>query len=129
MSLSVDAIDSISNQLNSRLLDLRKSIGDNLSTSHLQGACEQGGNDRGDESNHELQINLELTQANRDSDEQRLIEEALERLKTGAFGICVNCDNEINAQRLVANPIAKRCLDCQAAHEDHQDERDSTPSL
>ena len=129
MSLSADAIDSCSKQLNNRLLDLRKSIGANLSTSHLEGASEQGGNDRGDESSHELRINLELTQANRESDELRLVEEALERLQTGQFGNCINCDNQITEQRLLANPIAKRCLECQTAHENNQDERDSTPSL
>lgn len=46
--------------------------------------------------------------------EKRLqdIIDALERMKNGAYGICVNCNKEIPLERLKANPAAKTCIKC-----------------
>jgi DnaK suppressor protein len=41
------------------------------------------------------------------------IETALRRIETGAFGICVECDEEIPVKRLRVRPDATLCLDCQ----------------
>jgi RNA polymerase-binding protein DksA len=38
--------------------------------------------------------------------------EALERIETGTFGHCANCDQEISLERLKANPSAKTCTEC-----------------
>ncbi|MEO5760823.1 MAG: TraR/DksA C4-type zinc finger protein, partial [Vicinamibacteria bacterium] len=43
----------------------------------------------------------------------RNIEDALDRLKTKSFGICVECDDRIPPVRLEALPFAERCLGCQ----------------
>ncbi|MEM6705459.1 MAG: TraR/DksA family transcriptional regulator [Acidobacteriota bacterium] len=42
-----------------------------------------------------------------------LIEEALQRLDDGTFGICLNCGTQIAEERLQAVPWAKYCIDCQ----------------
>ncbi len=44
-------------------------------------------------------------------------EDALGRMAKGLFGICINCNNEILSERLIAFPTAKRCVRCQAVHE------------
>jgi DnaK suppressor protein len=52
--------------------------------------------------------------------EQRLlkaIEEALDRLKEGTYGICAACAHAINSRRLLAVPNAKLCLHCQEEKE------------
>lgn len=41
------------------------------------------------------------------------IEDALSRLKLGAYGTCANCDEEIGPKRLRAVPWARFCLKCQ----------------
>jgi DnaK suppressor protein len=41
------------------------------------------------------------------------IETALRRIDVGAFGICVECDEEIPVKRLRVRPDATLCLDCQ----------------
>jgi len=48
--------------------------------------------------------------------EKRLdaINKALERIKNGTYGICVNCGKPIPEKRLEVMPEADRCLDCQA---------------
>ena len=40
------------------------------------------------------------------------IEGALSRIKSGAYGYCFICDEEIAALRLVADPTSTRCMAC-----------------
>jgi RNA polymerase-binding transcription factor DksA len=47
------------------------------------------------------------------------VDEALERLKKGTYGICLDCGEPIDRARLNALPAAKRCLDCQRRLEIH----------
>lgn len=46
-----------------------------------------------------------------------LIEEALERIDDDEYGVCQNCEQEINAKRLAAIPWARYCLNCQELKE------------
>lgn len=45
------------------------------------------------------------------------IETGLERLRSGAFGVCEQCHGEIPMPRLRALPTARRCLACQSIRE------------
>lgn len=47
----------------------------------------------------------------------REIEEALERIDAGEYGVCVDCGARIGTKRLKALPWAARCLACQEAQE------------
>ena len=51
------------------------------------------------------------------SDENRralqLVTEALERMKEGTYGQCVECQEEVQPKRLEAVPWARHCFDCQ----------------
>mgnify|MGYP001051300580 CR=1 FL=1 len=40
------------------------------------------------------------------------INNALERIARGNYGVCENCNQEISEERLLASPEAKLCLDC-----------------
>jgi len=60
---------------------------------------------------------VDLAEAQRDLAELRDIEAANARLAGGTYGICADCGAAIAAARLSAYPTAKRCTDCQAAHE------------
>ena len=93
------------------------------------GHIERGGVDRGDESNQALESGMEMTQADRATYELSLVNGALDRLDKGEFGVCMDCGEMVERARLLANPIAKRCLACQSRHEEDFDERDATPSL
>lgn len=42
---------------------------------------------------------------------------ALRRIETGEFGVCIDCEEEMNAKRLAAIPWAQRCVPCQEKHE------------
>jgi len=41
------------------------------------------------------------------------VNRALKRIKDGTYGICTNCGNLINSERLEALPYAELCIDCQ----------------
>lgn len=43
----------------------------------------------------------------------RGIESALSRLRSGSYGVCVDCTDEIAEERLRALPFAIRCRSCQ----------------
>ena len=45
------------------------------------------------------------------------IDEALESIKNGTYGICKNCGGLIQKPRLQALPFAKNCIRCQSLHE------------
>src|SRR5512147_2092440 len=54
----------------------------------------------------------------------RQVDAALERLDGGSFGICDVCHESIEADRLLANPLARTCLDHLERHEQEALERD-----
>jgi DnaK suppressor protein len=45
------------------------------------------------------------------------IERSLADIKSGKYGVCVDCERHIGQKRLSANPTAIRCTPCQAKHE------------
>jgi DnaK suppressor protein len=47
----------------------------------------------------------------------QLIDESLKRIKAGDYGLCANCEEEINQKRLDAVPWAKYCINCQEKQE------------
>ncbi len=55
--------------------------------------------------------------------EQKLlskIEEALERVDEGEFGICDDCGEDIGTKRLQARPVTTLCIDCKTIQEQRE---------
>jgi RNA polymerase-binding transcription factor len=50
----------------------------------------------------------------------QLVDEALVRLDTRRFGVCVACEDDMNLKRLEAVPWARLCLACQEKQESGQ---------
>ncbi|QQS39606.1 MAG: TraR/DksA family transcriptional regulator [Acidobacteriota bacterium] len=57
--------------------------------------------------------NVMLAVSENESKQLTLINEALERIEDDEYGLCQNCESEINPKRLNAVPWARYCLDCQ----------------
>ena len=47
-----------------------------------------------------------------------LIDDAIERLANGEYGICMDCGGKISEARLMARPYAIFCIDCKSRHEE-----------
>ncbi len=45
------------------------------------------------------------------------VERARQRLAGGVIGVCNDCGGDIAVARLLANPVAVRCIDCESRHE------------
>jgi len=48
------------------------------------------------------------------------LDEALERIESGTYGICRSCGKEISKTRLEAVPNATQCIDCKTVEEKKQ---------
>ncbi|MBP1717978.1 MAG: transcriptional regulator, TraR/DksA family [Deltaproteobacteria bacterium] len=67
--------------------------------------------DRADtERTHEISVLLSL----RDKERLLAIDEALEKLREGTYGVCEECGDEIGPERLKAMPLARLCVPCQS---------------
>lgn len=60
---------------------------------------------------HDEFVSLHLNSM--DYGQLRLIEEALDRLSSGDYGVCLSCEEPIPAKRLSAIPWARYCVACQ----------------
>ncbi len=65
---------------------------------------------------HEVSILLSV----RDKKKLWAIEEALEKVQEGTYGVCEECGDEIGAGRLEAMPLARLCVSCQSQLEKEQ---------
>jgi DnaK suppressor protein len=110
---------------------LRELIRQELASTQREDYAELAGlvHDAGDESFAELLRGVNLTNRARELEEMQDVEAALERIKNGIYGVCVDCGDDIGLERLEAYPTAKRCIACQNRHENRRGGRDVTPSL
>lgn len=84
--------------------------------------------DSEDDSFATLIVDTNLTEMERDVEELRMIDSALQRITAGTYGECIDCGQSIPIARLQAEPTAERCIQCQELHEKtHLSAR--TPSL
>jgi len=61
--------------------------------------------------------NVMLAVSENETRQLTMIDEALLRIDDEDYGVCQNCEKEINAKRLAALPWARYCLDCQELQE------------
>lgn len=64
--------------------------------------------------------------------ERRLIkkiQEALDRIDDGSFGICEECGEDISIPRLKARPVTTLCIHCKSRQEEDENLRDETPAV
>jgi len=47
----------------------------------------------------------------------QLVNDALDRIRDGTYGLCVACEQEVQAKRLEAVPWARHCIECQEKQE------------
>jgi len=70
--------------------------------------------DEGDRADSERTHEVSILLSARDKDKLHAIEDALERLREGTYGVCEECGDEIGGGRLKVMPLAKSCVTCQS---------------
>lgn len=81
--------------------------------------------DLGDQATAETDRNFMLRLRGR---EQRLlnkINEAIERIDDGTFGICDDCGSEIDIKRLEVRPVTTMCIECKTLQEEEEKLREN----
>ena len=83
--------------------------------------------DQMDEIQYASERDLAIRNVDRDSSLLRDVKAALQRIRDGSFGICIECESAISPKRLAAVPWASRCIQCQdAADRDGQEATESS---
>jgi DnaK suppressor protein len=73
-----------------------------------------------DEVQHATERELAIRSLDRDSSLLRNVRAALRRNKEGSFGVCLNCEEDINPKRLAAVPWTPFCIHCQEIADRYQ---------
>lgn len=73
--------------------------------------------DSGDTANADVIADIGNAELSRDLEELRALEGARDRIDAGGYGTCPDCGSDIEFERLLAQPAALRCLECQRTHE------------
>lgn len=76
--------------------------------------------DLGDQATAEIDRNFMLKLRGRERKLLKKIEDAIERIDKGVFGICDRCGEEINIKRLEARPVTSMCIDCKTQEEEEE---------
>lgn len=106
-----DAVSTMRQILVKRRDALRKALAGDLSL--LKELREQTAGDLVDAALDSAQDEINSQLAEVESRELAQIENALERMRTGHYGLCEGCSNKIPLARLNALPYATLCIECQ----------------
>ena len=75
------------------------------------------GMDTYDLASEEREREIHLILSDRDRDKLQAIEDALDRIEDGEYGVCEECEEEIAQARLQALPFTRMCVTCQEERE------------
>jgi DnaK suppressor protein len=81
-------------------------------------ADEEGTQDIADKASNAYTKEFLFHQSNDNRQILLLVNEALDRIKDGSYGFCLECREEVQPKRLEAVPWARHCRDCQARQDE-----------
>jgi DnaK suppressor protein len=117
--LTAEELETLRSSLERQLASLRQQIGDELAEQANERYRDLAGEvtDVQDEA-----VGAEIASTGNalighEVDEVRQIEGALERIEDGSYGVCADCGDDIDLDRLSAYPVCTRCEPCQEVHE------------
>lgn len=73
--------------------------------------------DSGDQALVDLEREMGISLQEMRNRERQLIDDALDSVDEGTYGICADCEEEISEKRLHALPFARLCVECQSKRE------------
>jgi DnaK suppressor protein len=75
------------------------------------------GRDTYDVASEERDREINYLLSDRDRSKLNSIDQALERIDDGTYGICESCEGEITSERLKVMPFTRLCVQCQSERE------------
>jgi DnaK suppressor protein len=104
-------LETFKKRLEERQQVLRKAVSRTEEDGRI--AADQDAADIADRATSSYTKEFLFSQSNNDRQLLQMVETALQRIREGEFGECVNCGNEINPKRLEAVPWTRYCIACQ----------------
>ncbi|MCL5063401.1 MAG: TraR/DksA C4-type zinc finger protein [Nitrospiraceae bacterium] len=74
----------------------------------------------GDQASAEIDRNFMLRLKGRERQLLKKIDEAIEKIDSGTYGICEACGEAINIKRLDARPVTTMCIECKTEQEEEE---------
>jgi DnaK suppressor protein len=111
-------LESFKKRLEERQQNLRKTVSRTEEDGRI--ADQDSAQDIADRAASSYTKEFLFSQSNNERQLLQMVETALQRIREGAFGECVACENEINAKRLEAVPWTRYCIECQEKLENGQ---------
>ena len=68
--------------------------------------------DMADAASNAYNADILMSLSDNDRNMVKEIDSALDKIGSGTYGICEECDEPINEKRLEANPVARYCITC-----------------
>ncbi|MEW6001976.1 MAG: TraR/DksA C4-type zinc finger protein [Nitrospirota bacterium] len=81
--------------------------------------------DLGDQASAETDRSFMLRLRGRERKLLKKIDDAIERIEQGIFGICEKCEEEIDIRRLEARHVTTLCIDCKIQQEEEEKLREA----
>lgn len=99
-----------------KLLELRKQLISALKEKYEEAKDFDidSGADLADEAYNLYSKNIVLGKVETDALKLRLVEQALQRIENNTYGICIECEDEIDEKRLEYVPFARYCTECKS---------------
>ena len=105
-------------EVKERLLAERERICARLQSSH-RNLQNNAGNENIEETGSKDFIHaIDISTMGSDAEKLTMIDEALENIRRGTYGICADCGKPIGEGRLEARPFAHYCIKCKSIREE-----------
>ena len=102
-----------------KLIETRRQVLREISKDLKRGrdGAKDEGMDTYDLASEERDREISFILTDREREKVQEIQEALERVDEGTYGMCESCESEIAEARLAALPFTRLCVNCQAERE------------
>jgi DnaK suppressor protein len=74
--------------------------------------------DMADAASNSYNVDILMSISDNDLNLLKDIDNSLDKIKNGTYGICEECEEKISEKRLEANPVARYCITCKRMMEE-----------
>jgi DnaK suppressor protein len=102
-----------------KLLEMRRQVLREIDNDLKEGreGTKDDGMDTYDLASEERDREINFILSDREREKVLAIQEALERIEDGSYGICESCESDIAPGRIEALPFTRLCVNCQSDRE------------
>ncbi|GMQ99424.1 MAG: RNA polymerase-binding protein DksA [Zetaproteobacteria bacterium] len=115
MALSKAQLDKFREQLATWRKELDDGLNQTIQSMHQEEQTSFP--DPTDQATVETDRNFDLRIRDRERKLIKKIDQAMNRIKDGGFGVCESCGGSISVKRLQARPVTTLCIDCKTSQE------------